>query len=88
MEEFKRGEIVLYKDYVEEPDWSLGIYIEYDKKGYDDKHHKVSPYFTQINENTFSIDKRAIYRRYVKKLPNINFGKGVIWGEQKEEHAN
>lgn len=88
MEEFKKGEIVLCKNYTEETDWSLGIYIEYDRKGYDDKHHKVSPCFTQISENTFSIDKCPLYKRYIKRLPNINFGKGVIWGEQKEEHAN
>lgn len=87
MEEFKKGEIVLFKDYTEETDWRIGIYVEYDKKGYEGLHHKVSTYFTQVNENTFSIDKYSNHRRYVKRLPYINFGKGVIWGKE-EEHAN
>ena len=88
MEEFKRGEIVLFKDYTEETDWQVGFYIEYDKEGYEGKHHRVSIYLTQINENTFAIDKYKGYRRYVKKLPYINFGNGVIWGKEEEEHAN
>ena len=88
MEEFKKGEIVLCKDYTEETDWQIGIYIEYSKDGYNDRHHKISVYFTQINENTFAIDKYPLYKRYVKRLPYINFGNGIIWGEQKEEHVN
>lgn len=87
MEEFKKGEIVLFKDYTEETDWRVGIYIEYDKKGYKGIHHKVSTYLTQIKEDTFAIDKYVNYRRYVKKFPYVNFGNGVIWGKE-EEHAN
>ena len=87
MEEFKKGEIVLYKDYIEEPDWNLGIYIEYDKEGYEGLHHKVSSYFTQIKEDTFAIDRYPRYRRHVKKLPYVNFGNGIIWGKE-EEHVN
>ncbi len=87
MEEFKKGEIVLYKNYMEEPDWQFGIYLKYEKDDKDGRHYIVNPYFTEFNDNTCSIDKYELRFRYIKKLPNINFGNGVIWGE-KEEHAD
>lgn len=87
MKEFKKGEIVLFKNYIEEPDWQLGIYLDYEEDTKDDKPYTVNPYFTESNNNTFSIDKYPFRFRHVKKLPNINFGNGVIWG-QKEEHVN
>ena len=87
MEEFKKGEIVLYKNYIEEPDWQLGIYLGYEKDTKEGRPYTVNPYFTEFNDGTFSIDKYPFHFRHVKKLPNINFGNGVIWGEE-EEHAD
>ena len=87
-EKFKKGEIVLCKDFTEETDWRLAIYLEYNEQGdYDNRHHKVSTYFSQDdNKGVFSIDKMPHYKRYVRKLPHINFGNEVVWG--KEEHAD
>ena len=87
MEEFKKGEIVLYKNYIEEPDWQFGIYLGYEKDNKNGRSYIVNPYFTEFNDGTFSIDKYPFHFRHVKKLPNINFGNGVIWGEE-EEHAD
>ena len=88
MEEFKKGEIVLFKNYIEEPDWQFGIFLDYEKDAKDGKPYIVNPYFTESSNNTFSIDKYKFAFRHMKKLPNINFGNSVIWGEEKEEHAN
>ena len=87
MEEFKKGEIVLFKNYIEESDWQLGIYLGYEKDAKDGKPYTVNPYYTECGNNTFSIDKYPFHFRHVKKLPYINFGKGVVWGKE-EEHAN
>ena len=87
MEEFKKGEIILYKNYIEEPDWQLGIYLGYEKDAKDNKPYTVNPYYTEFNDNTCSIDKYPFHFRHVKKIPNINFGNSVIWGEE-EEHAD
>lgn len=87
MKEFKEGEIVLYKNYIEEPDWKFGIYLGYEKDSKGNKPYIINPYFTEYGDNTFSIAKYPFHFRYVKKLPNINFGNGVIWGKE-EEHAN
>ena len=87
MEKFKKGEIVLYKNYIEEPDWQLGIYLGYEKDAKEGRPYTVNPYFTEFNDGTLSIDKYPFHFRHVKKLPNINFGNGVIWGEE-EEHAD
>ena len=87
MEEFKKGEIVLYKNYMEEPDWQFGIYLDYKKDDKDNRPYIINPYYTEYNDNTCSIDKYTCRFRYIKKIPSINFGNGVIWGKE-EEHAN
>ena len=87
MEEFKKGEIVLFKNYMEEPDWQFGIYLSYKKDDKEGRSYIVNPYLTEFNDNTFSIDKYEMRFRHIKKIPNINFGNGVIWGE-KEDYAD
>ena len=88
MEKFQKGEIVLYKNYIEEPDWQLGFYIGYDDNGKADGCHIVNCYLTTCDEpnEVFAIDKYRFRKRYVRKLPHINFGNEVVWG--KEEHAD
>ena len=69
MEKFEKGEIVLYKNYMEEPDWQFGIYLGYEKDTKDNKPYTVNPYYTEFNDNTCSIDKYPFHFRNIFYFP-------------------